>query len=247
MFRKDPDTNIGGNNPRFCTTRCSIIAELQNRESAHRNIAYETLIRMYWKPVYKYLRIKWNKSNEDAKDLTQSFFAAAIEKDYFQTYDHSRSLFRTFLRTCLDRFVLNQEKSSHAIKHGGRSLFVSFDFHKAEAELIQSHPSPHECFEKEWMRSLFTLSLEQFRAQCLQRKREIHFRLFEMYDIDRDEENKPTYDQLAGQFAISITDVTNYLAAARREFRKIVLQNLRDITGSEREFRAEQRRLFHRR
>jgi len=36
-------------------------------------------------------------------------------------------------------------------------------------------------------------------------------------------------------------DVEEYLAAARREFRRLVLERLRELTGSEREFRDEAR------
>jgi hypothetical protein len=37
------------------------------------------------------------------------------------------------------------------------------------------------------------------------------------------------------------TQVTDFLAAARREFRRLVLERLRELTGSEREFREEAR------
>ena len=40
------------------------------------------------------------------------------------------------------------------------------------------------------------------------------------------------------------SDVTNYLAFARREFRRIVLEQLREMTGSEEEFRREARTLL---
>jgi hypothetical protein len=53
-----------------------------------------------------------------------------------------------------------------------------------------------------------------------------------------------TYAQLASEFGIPSTDVTNYLSWVRREFRRIVLDSLRQITQSEREFRDEARLLF---
>ena len=43
----------------------------------------------------------------------------------------------------------------------------------------------------------------------------------------------------ARQFGLKTSDVTNYLAYARREFRRIVLEQLREMTGSEEEFRRE--------
>ena len=44
-------------------------------------MAIGTLIEAYWKPVYKYLRIKWHLDPDEAADLTQDFFTNALEKD----------------------------------------------------------------------------------------------------------------------------------------------------------------------
>ncbi len=78
MPRRDTGTGIGGPGGKFPTTQWSAIAALTGGEPDQRKIALEAVINLYWKPVYKYLRIRWRKSNEDAKDLTQSFFARAI-------------------------------------------------------------------------------------------------------------------------------------------------------------------------
>jgi vacuolar-type H+-ATPase subunit H len=43
---------------------------------------------------------------------------------------------------------------------------------------------------------------------------------------------------------IAETQVTNHLAWARREFRRLVLEALEEATGSEEEFRAEARQLL---
>jgi hypothetical protein len=49
---------------------------------------------------------------------------------------------------------------------------------------------------------------------------------------------------LAGEFRIAVTDVTNYLAFARREFRRSVLDQLREMTGSNEEFQREAQALL---
>ncbi|HWN41405.1 MAG TPA: hypothetical protein VNW71_04255, partial [Thermoanaerobaculia bacterium] len=61
---------------------------------------------------------------------------------------------------------------------------------------------------------------------------------FERYDL---EEDRPTYARLAEELGITAVQVTNDLAAARRDFRRLVLDELRALTGSEAEFRAEAR------
>jgi hypothetical protein len=98
-------------------------------------------------------------------------------------------------------------------------------------------------FEREWVRSIFGQSLERLRQECEQRGKQIHFRLLEFYDIDEGGKEL-TYEQVGQRFELKTTDVTNYLAYARREFRRIVLEQLREMTGSDEEFRREARTLL---
>jgi RNA polymerase sigma factor (sigma-70 family) len=236
-------------NDRFPVTRLSAIVAASSANQEERTRAFEVLISAYWMPVYKYVRIKWNKPSEDARDLTQGFFAEAIEKNFFGRYDASKARFRTFLRTCLDGFVANENKAASRIKRGGDATILSLDFDGAEEQLrIAAPPAAgaiDEYFEKEWARSVFSLALEGFRAQMLDGGKETHLRLFERYVLDADDASpKTSYKALAAEFNLSTTDVTNYLAFARREFRRIVLEKLRELTATDEEFRREARALL---
>jgi hypothetical protein len=77
---------------------------------------------------------------------------------------------------------------------------------------------------------------------CAEKERTRTFRLFEAYDLDGNE--KISYEQLAQEYGIAATDVTNALAWARREFRRIALERLRELCGSEEEFQREARAVF---
>jgi hypothetical protein len=102
-----------------------------------------------------------------------------------------------------------------------------------------------EFFHREWVRSLFSLAVDELRRQCAASDRDVWFALFERYDLEGpDCEHKPTYAQLAAEFGLTVSQVTNYLAHSRREFRKLVLDGIRATTGSEEEFRAEAQRLL---
>jgi hypothetical protein len=92
------------------------------------------------------------------------------------------------------------------------------------------------------VRSLFALAVEDLRTLCLENERERTFHLFEAYDLEDDDQ--VSYERLASDFGIAITDVTNALAWARREFRKIALERLREICGSEDEFQREAKAAF---
>lgn len=224
----DADTQIGGANGRFPDTRPSAISAAVSDDQARRGLGQEALAAAYWKPVYRYIRIRWRCSNEDAKDLTQGFFAAAIEKNFFDGYDARKGTFRTFLRVCLDRFLANARKFETRQKRSGEMAAV-------EAE------SPEKIFEREWTRSVFEDAVEELRANFQSRGRDVAFAVFERYDLA---EVPESYDQLAREFGISSIAVTNYLASARRELRKLVLDRVRSVTSGDREFRHEARAIL---
>ena len=241
----------GEGGDRFPPTRRSVIDAARSIDAEERERALETLCAAYWKPVYKYVRLRWNRPAEDAQDLTQGFFAELLERELLEKFDAGKSRLRTYLRVCVDSFVMNAEKAARRQKRGGQSIHVALDFAGAEHELgaaavdpsaIPSPESLEDFFEKEWIRSLFALAVEDLRKLCEERERERTFRLFEAYDLADSE--TISYEQLAQEYGIPVTDVTNALAWARREFRRIALERLREISGSEEEYQREARAVF---
>jgi RNA polymerase sigma factor (sigma-70 family) len=236
---------------RFPATRWSVVEAARSREPAQRERALETLFAAYWRPVYKYVRLRWNRPPADAQDLTQAFFMELLERDLFSKFDPAKSRLRTYLRMCVDSFAANVEKAAHRQKRGGNAFHVALDFETAESELIvgtidpAAIPSPEsleEFFEKEWIRSLFTLAVEELRKLCEARGKLIAFQLFEKYDLDG--EDNISYAELAETYKVPVTEVTNALAWARREFRRLALEHLQAICGSQEEFQREARAIF---
>jgi hypothetical protein len=128
-------------------------------------------------------------------------------------------------------------------------VHLALDFGAAEGELGRSRrdptPSMDELFYREWVRSLFAAAIDLLRVRLERAGRGLQFALFERYDLaDGDGRERPSYGELAAEHAIPVTQVTNYLASARREFRRIVLDQIRALTGSEEEFRAEARAIL---
>ena len=223
----------------FPTTRRSVVLALGSADAAERTRAFDVLVALYWKPLYKYLRVARGRNVQDAEDLTQSFLAHAFEKGVLASYDAEKGTFRTFLRTLFDRFVANEAKARMRLKRGGGAEHLQFDM--AEREIDREHDrggTPEEYFQREWVRSVFTVAVERLRESS----RAGDFALFETYDLD-DIANM-SYRELASRFDLPETTVTNRLAAIRRQFRAIVLDVLRDATASDNEYRAEVRALI---
>ena len=227
----DPDTAIGGNRDRFPSTQVSLIAA-----AAGEPLAMERVVALYWKPVYKFIRFKFHKDNEAAKDLTQGFFASALERDFFQRFDPSKAGFRTYLRLAVERFAANQHEAENRQKRGGGVEFAELDAQSASTE------SPEEIYLQEWRRQLFALAIEDLRADCAAPASTPSGTVFEAYDLAEGE--RPSYAELARRHGVAETSVTNYLAWARRRLRGFVTERLRGVTSGERELREEMRRLW---
>jgi hypothetical protein len=105
---------------------------------------------------------------------------------------------------------------------------------------------PDQFFRQEWVRGLFAIALDDLRTQCAASGKETYFAVFQRYDLENHAADGKglSYAQLGQELGLSVSQVTNYLALARRAFRKLILDRLAAATGSEEEFQHEFRCLF---
>jgi RNA polymerase sigma factor (sigma-70 family) len=229
----DADTAIGGPSGRFPSTRVSLLEAAASELS---ETAMDQIIALYWKPVYRFIRVKFQKSNEDAKDLTQGFFGSALQRDFLRRFDPAKASFRTYLRMAVERYAANEYASENRQKRGGGVQFEPMDEFEIATE------SPEQEFERAWRRQLFSVALDDLRAHCAETGRQLHFSIFEDYDLaDRD---RISYSDLALKYGVAETTVTNYLAWARRTLRSLITERLRATTSGPKELHEEMRRLW---
>jgi len=225
----------------FPPTRHSAIAALRSGDAAERARALETLSAVYWRPVYSYLRLRWQRPHEEAADLAQDFFAQLVQQDLLVRFDPARARLRTWLRVCIDGVVANHDKAASRQKRGGAAA-AQFDFQTAREEVERvATESPEARFEQDWARGVFAMALDRLRCACEASGKAQHYALLEEYDLGAE---RPTYADLAARHGISVGDVTNRLFRVRRELRSVVLEVLRELTASEEEFREEARSLL---
>ena len=224
----------------FPTTRPSAILGLHSPDPKVRSRSLEQLVRLYWRPVYKHVRLRWRKDPDQAHEITQEFFLRSLDGKMLQAYEPERGHFRTFLRVCLDRFVVDLGRKSLTQKRGQGVIPVPLDPETLEEEIREggdSHTDLDRLFEEEWVRSLVALAVESLRAACSEKGKDEHFRVFERWYFGARDE--PSYAAIAADLNLSVSNVMNRLAYTRREFRAIVLETLRELTSSEEELRAE--------
>jgi RNA polymerase sigma-70 factor (ECF subfamily) len=152
----------------FTTTHWSAVLAAGDAGSPQANAALEALCRAYWYPLYAYVRRKGH-SPADAQDLTQSFFARLLTRNYLSAADRNRGRFRSFLLGSLEHFLAREWTRAHAQKRGGGQPAFSLDAVDAE-ERYRLEPvdelSPDRLFDRRWAMTLIAQAMDRLRAEC---------------------------------------------------------------------------------
>lgn len=143
----------------FATTHWSVVLAAGHESSTNASAALETLCRAYWYPLYVYVRRKGH-SPDDARDLTQEFFAQLISKEHLRLADRQKGKFRTFLLAMLDHFLAREWNRAHRQKRGGEYQFISLDQHSPE-ERYRLEPADNDTPEKKFLRQWALTVLKQ--------------------------------------------------------------------------------------
>lgn len=232
--------------PDFPATRHSVIERMRAADDDTRRQAFGDVVEGYWKPLLAYLRLHWRMTNDQAEELAQAFFSEAFQREWLAKYDPQKARFRTFVRVCADRFVMNSRQSASRLKRGGAAPMLSLDdpdpSHQAVRDGMATAADAEEFFRREFVRTLFERAVDGVRAEYGAVGRQLQLELFERYDLDPRED--VSYASLAREFGLTQAQVTNYLAQVRRSFRIRALDTLRTLCGTQDEFRREARELF---
>ena len=94
----------------FVTTQWSVVLTAQGASPAA-DAALENLCRTYWRPIYSFVRREGAKP-EEAKDLTQGFFALILERKDFQSVRQEKGRLRSFLLASLKHFMANERRDA---------------------------------------------------------------------------------------------------------------------------------------
>ena len=217
----------------FPPTLPSAVRGLASDDDTQRARSLATISQVYWTPVYKYLRTRHRQAPALAEDTVQSFFARIVEGTALVGHDPQRGRFRSFLRRAVDHHVIDQHRRRTAARRGGS--MPQIDVGDAERELA-TNPNTEDVFDREWLERVVRLAVERTLEALARRNKPTHADLFRRFHMT---DEAPSYDSVAAELGITTTDVTNWLHVARREFKRVALELLRELTASPEEFADE--------
>ncbi len=206
----------------FATTHWSTVLRAADSASAESNEALERLCRTYWFPLYAFAR-RQGRDAEDAKDLTQAFFAHLFEGGFFARAAPERGKFRSFLLGAFKRFMRDQNRACHAQQRGGQFEFVTLDNELAEerwsAESL-AHDDPETLYDREWALAVLDEAITLLELEC---RHEGKADLFEILHplLQGDPASSPQLE-LAARLGLSIGAVKVAIHRLRRRYGELL-------------------------
>jgi len=150
----------------FATTHWSVVLTAQGESSAAQE-ALEKLCRTYWRPIYGFVR-RQGVGTEDAKDLTQGFFALLLERRDLDAVRKEKGRLRSYLLTSLNHFLASEQRRAMAIKRGkGQRLVPLEELSAIEGIEMEpaDHLSPDRLYERRWASTLMEQVLRRLKDE----------------------------------------------------------------------------------
>src|SRR5438876_2213031 len=166
-------TGIGGNASRACgspvaftTTRWSVVLEAQGESPAAQE-ALEKLCRMYWRPIYSFVR-RQGAGTEEAEDITQGFFAQLLERRSLSAVRKEKGRLRSFLLGALKYFLADEQRRAMAIKRGKGQRLIPLE-ELRDDERIEMEPADpvtaEMIYERRWASTVLEHVLSRLKDE----------------------------------------------------------------------------------
>jgi len=150
----------------FATTHWSIVLTAQGRSPAA-DEALEKLCRVYWWPLYGFVR-RNGYTPEEAQDLTQAFFARLLERRDLETVSQERGRLRSYLLASIRNFLSKARDRELAVKRGEGRPLISLDdlLARERADQEPAHKlSADRIYERRWALTLLEQVLVRLGAE----------------------------------------------------------------------------------
>jgi RNA polymerase sigma-70 factor (ECF subfamily) len=152
---------------RFSATHWSLILAAASASEPSAQRALDELCRIYWYPLYAYARRSGNDP-EQARDLTQGFFAHLLKLQLIARADENRGKFRSFLLKSFTRFMGDERDRQNARKRGGGMEPISLDAESAETRYSFEPADEQDAariFERRWAVTLIETTLDRLETE----------------------------------------------------------------------------------
>jgi RNA polymerase sigma-70 factor (ECF subfamily) len=244
LSTENPTPVTGVRGDVFATTRWTVVLAAGRRSAPQADVALEELCRTYWYPLYAYVR-RQGHSHENAEDLTQTFFARFLEKNYLEGLSSDKGKFRAFLLVAVKHFLLNEWDRAHRQKRGGGAAALSLDAQDAETR-YQINPadnlSPDKLYDRAWAVTLLERVITRLRDEnAAENKSGLFEQLKPFLMVGK---SAIPYGQAAAALGLTEGAVRVAVHRLRLRYRELLRDEIRQTLSDPAQVEEEMRTLF---
>ena len=227
----------------FVTTHWSVVLQAQDESPAAQK-ALEDLCRTYWRPIYGFVRREGAKP-EEAKDITQGFFALILERKDFQSVRKEKGRLRSFLLASLKHFMANERRDAAALKRGGGGTLIPLD------GIAEDDPSDFDrsemlsadlLYDRKWA---FTVLDRVFARLREESQASANTPLLERLNtLLSDEPDRPSQAEIGREFGMTENAVKQAFHRLRQRYRQLLREEVAQTVATPAEIEQELRHLI---
>jgi RNA polymerase sigma factor (sigma-70 family) len=243
MPNNDSHAHFDNHQRSFATTQWSMVIRAGQSQDGDAQSALAKLCERYWLPIHAYIRRRVTNL-EEARDLTQAFFAHLLDKNTIGQADPERGRFRSFLLTAIKHFLTNEHEHRQAQKRGGSLRRLSLDFETGESRLnlepIHAE-TPERIFERQWVLTLLNSVMERLQSEFSQSGKS---RQFELLQGAITAGEKLDYSSIGQELVLTEEAVRQMASRLRKRYRELLREEVANTVDDPNEIDAEIRGLF---
>ena len=229
--------------PEFATTRWSIVIAAGRESGAESRDALATLCRLYWYPLYAFVRRR-GFDPDQAADHTQAFFARLLERKIVRGANPDRGRFRGYLLGALKHHLAHEWAHARAQKRGGGRESFSLDLSGAENR-YRSEPAhdltPEKTFDRQWAVTVLELAMGELERQTAAAGKHRQFLRLKGFLAGGSLE---AYREAAEDLGLTQGAVSVLVHRFRRRYRDLIREQIAETVQSQEEVDDEVRHLF---
>jgi len=196
-------------------------------ESPAADEALEKLCRIYWWPIYSFIR-RQGAGPDQAEDLTQSFFALLFERRDLAAVRRENGRLRSFFLASLKNFLAKERRRARAAKRGDGQPLIPL-----EELLARRRPdlepadrlSADRIFERRWALTVLEQALARLEDEYLTAG---NARLFEqLKKLLIDEPERPSQAEIGQEFGMTENAVNQAFYRMRQRYRELLHEEIR--------------------
>jgi RNA polymerase sigma factor (sigma-70 family) len=186
------------------------------------------LYRIYWYPLYAYVRRRGH-APEEAQDLTQGFFLHLLEHKTLGRADPQKGKFRSFLLGSLQNYLSTEADRARCLKRGGKVEFVNLDVQDAEGR-YRLEPvdalTPEKVFAARWAMALLGRAINRLRQEYATNHKTATFETLKAFLDVGNSKDPPSYEQAAAALQIGVGAVKSVIHRLRKQYTALVREEI---------------------